>query len=70
MSPYEMRHGEAADLDRLKVFGCTAYVARDKKETNFVKDQKFDTRGAEICLLKLLEFRKIDEIAPKCKNAW
>ena len=55
MSPYEMRHGEAADLDRLKVFGCTAYVARDKKETDFVKDQKFDTRGAEGCFMGMAD---------------
>ena len=51
MSPYEMRHGEAPHLNRLRVFGCTAYVTRDKKETDFVKDKKLDVRGAEGCFV-------------------
>ena len=55
MSPYEMWYGEAPDLTRLKVFGCTAYVTRDKKETDFVKDQKFDVRGAEGCFVGIAD---------------
>ena len=51
MSPYEMRYGEIPDMNRLKVFGCTAYVARDKKETDYVKDSKFDPRGVEGCFV-------------------
>ncbi len=51
MSQYEMRYGEAPDLDRLRVFGCTAYVARDKRETDFVKDSKLDVRAAEGCFV-------------------
>jgi hypothetical protein len=45
-SPYEARFDTAPDLNRLKVFGCAAYVTRDKKETDFVKDKKLDPRGA------------------------
>lgn len=55
MSPYEMRHKEAPDLNRLKVFGCTAYVTRDKKETDFVKDKKLDTRGVEGCFIGMAD---------------
>lgn len=54
-SPYEMRFGEAPDLTRLKVFGCTAYVTRDKKETDFVKDKKLDPRGAEGCFVGMAD---------------
>ena len=55
MSAYEMRYGEAPDLSRLKIFGCTAYVSRDKKETDFVKDQKLDARGAEGCFVGMAD---------------
>ena len=54
-SAYEMRHGEAPDLSRLRVFGCTAYVTRDKKETDFVKDPKLDPRGAMGCFVGMAE---------------
>ena len=55
MSPYEMRFGEAPDLTRLRIFGCTAYVARDKKETDFVGDKKLDPRGAEGCFVGMAD---------------
>ena len=55
MAPYEMRYGEAPDLSRLKVFGCAAYVARDKKETDFVKDSKLDMRGTMGCFVGIAE---------------
>jgi hypothetical protein len=35
-SPYEMRFEETPDVSRLRVFGCTAYVARDKNESEFI----------------------------------
>ena len=54
-SAYEMRYGEAPDLSRLRVFGCTAYVTRDKKETDFVKDPKLDPRGAMGCFVGMAE---------------
>jgi hypothetical protein len=41
-SPFEARFETAADLSRLKVFGCAAYVTRDKKETDYVSDKKLD----------------------------
>jgi hypothetical protein len=44
-SPYEMRYHREPELDRLKVFGCTAYVTRDKEDSAFVKDTKLDPRG-------------------------
>jgi hypothetical protein len=37
------------------VFGCTAYVTRDKKETDFVKDKKLDPRGAMGCFVGIAE---------------
>ena len=55
MSPYEMRYGEAPDLSRLRIFGCTAYVARDKKETEFVPDSKLDPRGTMGCFVGMAE---------------
>jgi hypothetical protein len=51
MSPYEMRYHEAPDLSRLKVFGCTAYVTRDKKDTDYILDPKLDPRGLEGCFV-------------------
>ncbi len=54
-SAYEMQHGEAPDLSRLRVFGCTAYVTQDKKETDFVKDPKLDPRGAMGCFVGMAE---------------
>ena len=45
-SPYESRYGEAPDLARLRVFGCSAYFARDKKDTDYIIDKKLDPRGA------------------------
>jgi hypothetical protein len=55
VSPYEMRHRQTPDLTRLKVFGCTAYVTRDKKETDFVLDKKLDPRGAMGCFVGIAE---------------
>ena len=55
LCPYEMRYGETPDLSRLRVFGCTAYVARDKKETDFVTDSKWDTRGLEGCFVGMAD---------------
>ena len=54
-SPYHMRFGEQADMSRLRVFGCAAYVTRDKKETDFVKDQKFGTRSAAACFMGMAD---------------
>jgi len=54
-SPYEARFGTVADLSRLKVFGCAAYVTRDKKETDFVADKKLDPRGASGCFVGMAD---------------
>ena len=55
LCPYEMRFDETPDLERLKVFGCAAYVTRDKKETDFVKDPKLDPRGAMGCFVGMAD---------------
>jgi len=54
-SPYEMRFEETPDISRLRVFGCTAYVARDKNESDFIIDTKLDPRGAKGCFLGIAE---------------
>ena len=55
MCPYEMRYDELPDLEVLKVFGCAAYITRDKKETDYVLDPKLDPRGAMGCFVGMAE---------------
>ena len=70
-SPYEMRFGQEPDMSRLKVFGCTAFVTRDKKETDFVKDSKLDPRGAEGCFVGMADDgAEILDIAVKGYIVW
>ncbi len=45
VSPYEMRYHCEPEMDKIKIFGCAAYVARDKNESDFIKDPKLDPRG-------------------------
>ena len=42
-------------MTRLRVFGCTAYVPRDKSESAFIKDPKLDPRGITGCFLGMAE---------------
>lgn len=55
MSPFEARYGTPADLSRLKVFGCMAYVTRDKKETDYVADKKLDPRSVSGCFVGMAD---------------
>ncbi len=55
VSAYGMQHGEAPDLSRLHVFGCSECVTQDKKETDFVKDPKLYPRGAMGCFVGMAD---------------
>jgi hypothetical protein len=54
-SPFVARFETAADLSRLKVFGCAAYVTRDKKETDYVSDKKLDPRSVSGCFVGMAD---------------
>lgn len=44
LSPFERVHGYAPDLSMLRVFGCSAVVAKGR-DSNWVHDSKWDSRG-------------------------
>ena len=50
-----MRYEEALDLLRIRVFVCTTYVTRDKKEIEFVQDKMLDSRSVMGCSVGILE---------------
>ena len=55
LSPFVMRYGEVPDLTRLKIFGCTAYVIRDKTKSDFILDPKWEPRGITGCFMDMAD---------------